>query len=113
MNTKLYPKESSIQKAVLDYLALRKIYAFRVNTQGVPLHDGSGKYRPAPQKGVADILAILKPSGRWLAVECKRPGAKLTDDQEEFLCNIHENGGVTVVAKSLEDIELALRKLGY
>ncbi len=103
----LQPRESVIQRAILEYLAWRGVFVFRVNQQGVPLHDGSGRYRPSPTRGVSDILGVLK-GGRFLAIEVKRPGGRATPDQLQFLTRISQEGGLAFVATSVEDVEANL-----
>jgi hypothetical protein len=99
--------ESQIQRSILDFLRWHGIFCFRVNQQGVPLHDGTGRYRPGPTKGVSDILAIYK--GRFIAIEVKRPGQKPTPQQEAFLEAVNEAGGLAFVATSIEDVEHELK----
>lgn len=53
-------------------------------------------------RGVADILGCWE--GRMLAIEVKRPGGKVTDDQEKFLKKVAENGGIAFVARSVDDV---------
>jgi hypothetical protein len=101
------PRESVIQRAILEFLAWRGIFVFRVNQQGVPLHDGSAEYRPSPTRGVADILGVL-PGGRFLAIEVKRPGNNPTDSQAQFLSRVASAGGLAFVATSVGDVEANL-----
>lgn len=58
--------------------------------------------------GSADILGILKPSGRFLAIEVKKPGGKPSEEQIAFLCAIRDAGGVAIVAQSLDDVRKVL-----
>ena len=107
------PRESVIQRAALEYLSYRGIFCFRINQQGVPLHDGSGGFRPSPTRGISDILGIL-PDGRFLAVEIKRPNNNaLTDAQRLFLEQAEEHGGVALVIHDLDELESDLKKKGY
>lgn len=103
------PSEAEIQKAILELLAYRRIFRFRVNQQGVPTHRNDGSWRPSPTRGVADILGIL-PGGRFLAIEVKRPGGKLTQEQALFLSLVNANGGLGFVATSTRDVEERLTK---
>ena len=102
--------EADVQHAVLAYLRLRGIRAWRINTAGIPLHGPGqeGRYRPAPSTGVADILAILPPRGRWLALEVKSATGRLTREQEAFLATIREQGGISGCVRSVEDVERLL-----
>lgn len=55
--------------------------------------------------GSSDILGVLPPYGRFLAVECKMPGKKPTPEQHRFMDVIRESGGVAFVAYSMDDVE--------
>ena len=69
--------------------------------------------------GVSDILGIYK--GKFLAIEVKTPttidedgdkryGGRLTENQKIFLQEIQEQGGIAIIARSVEDVEQALKK---
>jgi hypothetical protein len=98
-------KETPIQRAILDYLTLKGHKAVRINTQGVPLHGvgQEGKFRPSPNKGVADILVCTK-YGSFAAIEVKSETGKLTIEQADFMKQIMLRGGLAVVARSVEDV---------
>ena len=57
--------------------------------------------------GIADILGIYK--GKFLAIEAKAPHGKLSPHQERFLSIIREQGGIAILAYSVEDV---IRGLG-
>lgn len=57
--------------------------------------------------GFADIHLLFK-SGRAGYVEVKVPGKSPTDDQADFLLACYEAGALSMVARSIEDMELAL-----
>lgn len=102
-------QETPIQKAILDYLHLRGHHAFRVNTQGVPLHGkDEGKFRPSPMKGVSDIIGcfgVNHPSrGIFYAIEVKSSTGKITPEQAIFLKSVVKNGAVGVIARSVQDV---------
>ena len=63
----------------------------------------NGSYIPAQMTGIADILGIL-PTGRFLAIEVKRKGNKTTPNQDIFLKGITDNGGLAIIAYSLDDV---------
>ena len=52
--------------------------------------------------GVSDILGIFR--GRFLAIEVKKPGGKLTEKQQEFIDRINANGGIAFVARDVFDV---------
>ncbi len=52
--------------------------------------------------GIADILGIYQ--GKMLAIEIKAPRGKLSFHQERFLQIIREQGGIAILAYSVEDV---------
>src|SRR5689334_15853908 len=68
------PKESEIQAAILDYLALRGHFCFRLNNIPAVYIDrhGARQFRKLPKytmKGIPDIVLIH--NGRFYGIECK------------------------------------------
>lgn len=118
--------ESSTLRACLDYLALCKIAAWRINVQGVPLHDGSGGWRKAPSTGIADIIAVGRmpcdndgafprcgtPNPHPIAVECKSACGRQSPAQREFQRKWEAAGGLYVLARSVDELRTALRDAG-
>lgn len=110
MNT----RESPVLKGCLDLLRASRVFAWRNNTMGV-FDPETRRFRAfIGLKGVSDILGIL-PSGRFLAVETKRPAmpgfgikaGRPTPEQRAFLETVNDHGGVGVVVSdvaSLADI---------
>jgi len=105
-------KEADVLRQVLDYLALVGIFSWRTNNTGI--YDPSKKrFRSfSGLRGVSDVLGILN-DGRLLAVECKRPGGKLTVEQEVFQQQVRDRGGVAFVATSLEELRTGLQGANY
>jgi hypothetical protein len=96
--------ETDVVRGCLDLLALRGILAWRNNTTGV--YDPSRRVfrKFSGRKGVSDILAVL-PGGRFLAVECKMPGKKPSPEQQSFLDEVTEQGGVGIWVTSLDELQ--------
>lgn len=107
-------KESELVKSILEYLVWKKIFAWRNNT-GAVVAENKGKKRffRFGLVGSADILAILPPNGRLLAIECKREGNVPTEAQRRFLEQIKASGGLATVVYSLADVEEALKDLKF
>lgn len=105
---KIVPTEREIQKAILRYLELRKIYCWRNNTGGFT--DKRDHYYTFGKKGSGDILG-LTPKGRFISIEVKRPGNKPTPAQVSFMNVIRDNGGIAFVATSIDDIENKMEEL--
>ena len=98
--------EGATLNAILDYLRIRHIYAWRNNTAAVSISGVPGKRNRFVRfglKGSSDILGILD-DGRFLAIEVKAPKGRTTVEQENFLGSIRMRGGLAFVARSVEDV---------
>jgi hypothetical protein len=104
-------KESAVVKACLEYLAFRGIAAWRVNTGALPTRNGGFVRFGRP--GMSDIMGVLGPCGRMLAVECKTAAGRLTGAQRTFLATIRTAGGLAVVVRSVDELAAALHDAGY
>ena len=103
-------KEGQVLNAVSQWLSLKYIPHWRINSGG--LKDRHGRLVRFGAKGMADFYAI-GPNGISIWIECKRPkGGKLTESQREFLDCINRNGGVGIVVNSTESLEEQLKEAG-
>ena len=98
-------RESVVLHDCLRYLKKRGIFAYRQNTgtlwtNGQPVSFG--------YPGSADITGIL-PDGRRLEVECKSATGRQSEKQKKFEEKIRTNGGIYILARSVEDLEHGLR----
>jgi hypothetical protein len=113
-------KESDIVRACLDWLALHRIKAWRMNNTGIfdPVKKVHRSFHGL--RGVSDILGILpqrvrladgceETFGNFLAIEVKKPGEKPRADQEAFLQDIRDQGGIGLCVHSLIELEDQLR----
>jgi hypothetical protein len=110
-------KEAPILSGVLDLLDLLGIQAFRANAGGGYRIGKGGRpqlIRGMPE-GFPDVFGWLPKDGRFLAIECKRPGEEPTPEQWEFIHRINRDGGVAFwtsdLAWSRTILDFALR--GY
>jgi hypothetical protein len=89
--------EGKVKAKVTALLKKHNIYYF------MPATGGYGR------SGVPDIIACMR--GRFLAIECKARGGKLTPLQSRELALIEEAGGIPYVVNdiSLEALESTLR----
>jgi hypothetical protein len=110
--------ERDIQRACLDYLSYRGIFAWRNNNVGI-CDPRTGAFRFHGLRGVSDILGIFPQTvdtvghgrqifGNFLAIEVKQPGKKPTADQQAFLDAISQRGGIGICVHSVEELEQAL-----
>lgn len=107
--------EGAVLRSCLDYLKLCGIFCFRNNTGGTPLHDGSGRYRPAPKDSVGspDIIGIAPDfAGIALAVECKSARGKQSPAQREFQRKWEKAGGVYLLVHSADELREGLSEAG-
>lgn len=97
--------EQMLQTAILAYLALRSIPAWRINSGAIRTEAGN-LVRLAPA-GFSDIIGIY--GGRFLAIEVKQPGKCPTEAQQAFLDAVTAAGGVAFCAHSLDEVIEALQ----
>jgi len=87
----LTPKEETIQKAICKFLdGLENVWWFKV-------HGG-----PFQRAGVPDIVACV--SGRFVALEVKRPGNRSTARQLSCQRAIDKAGGIVAEVTSVEEV---------
>lgn len=100
-------REGSVQAAVLAYLGQRgDCFFWRQNTGGAQL---GGQFVRFGIKGASDVFAIMGPSGRFVAIECKRPkGGVESKAQRQFGESVRAVGGIYVLARSVADVVAAL-----
>ena len=117
VNNKILHTEIEIQTQIMRYLnCLPSIVPafWRQNTGGAYFKGKGGKnqFVRFGKKGISDILGIMN-DGKFLAIEVKRPGAKPTIHQKHFLNEIHKAKGISIVATSIEDVNMRLQMEGY
>lgn len=109
------PTESQLVTACLQLLQLRGVRAWRSNNTGVfdPVAKRFRSFRGL--KGVSDILGIFtRPCGCgvMLAVEVKTKTGQLRAEQQLFLDLVSGAGGLSLVVRSVGDLDNALRLEG-
>jgi len=96
--------ESAVLDAVLKCLHLHPKVAVARRMNAGMLKDATGRPVRFGFVGQPDIWAMLKGSGQTLWVECKRLGAKPTEEQAAFLELIRRYGGRAIVATGPDDV---------
>lgn len=102
-------KETNLVRGCLTYLRTRGIFAWRNNSGATKV---GGRMVRFGARGSPDIIGVL-PDGRFLAVECKTGRRKLTPEQAAFLDRVAECGGVTVVARTIDDLHDGIQAALY
>jgi hypothetical protein len=101
------PLEKDIQKQILDYLALCRILAWRNQSTGI-FDPRRGVFRTLTGlKGVPDILGILF-DGTFLGIEVKRPGGRMSPEQQAFMAQAKAKGACVFMAESVGAVEKEL-----
>lgn len=102
--------EQQIKNSILDWLKLKSIFAWPNDSVGV-FDERRGAYRRKTSRhhinGVPDILGVFM--GKPLAIEVKSKTGRLSEAQKDFLEKFQSVGGIAITARSIEDVEGALR----
>ena len=93
--------EKHIQRDVLHYLKLKKIYCFKLNNAGI-YKKSTGSYIPSGIIGLPDIAAFI--GGQVVFFEIKTARGVQSDGQKEFEKECKKNGIFYKVIRSLEEI---------
>jgi hypothetical protein len=103
----IHPTEAQVLKSVLSYLRHdpRIGWCMRVNS-GV-FQDGDRFISSNSQRGCSDIIGMLR-GGRMFAIEVKSHAGKLMPHQDQFLTLIRDAGGLSGVARCIEDVDVIL-----
>ena len=94
--------EQGVLNAVLKVLRMhpRVAWVARINTGA--FKDSRGQFVRFGFPGCPDVLGQMR-DGRILMIEVKAAKGRLTDEQEFMLAKVRANGGVSGVARSIED----------
>jgi hypothetical protein len=102
------PLEKDIQRVICEWLQLKKYFFWRSNN--IPVYGknnaGAMTFRSLPKftpRGLPDIMLINK--GKFIAIEIKRPGAKLRPEQASFGLNCIGHGGFFIAVHSLDELQ--------
>ena len=90
MRSKPLTPEGLLKRSIKDLLRTFGIFYFSAL-------QGLGSY-----PGVSDFLGIYK--GRFLAIEAKAPHGKPSPAQTEFLDRVRKDGGIAILAYSVDDV---------
>ena len=88
--------EIELQRLVLNYLRVKKIFHWRNN------NIASRGRKFIGLRGVADIIAVK--DGVFYAIEIKSPDYGQSVEQKMFQFSVVSNGGQYILVKSFEDI---------
>lgn len=103
--------ESHLVHSILEeFGALPSLRIWRANV--IVARTQQGRVIRAGVVGQADISGIMLPGGRRLEIECKSPTGKQRDAQRHWQAMIEKFGGLYVLARSTDDVRVALERAG-
>jgi hypothetical protein len=93
--------EAQILQAVRELMERhpKVAYCWRNSVGGATFH---GKHYRLGEPGSSDLLGFTT-AGKIIAIECKAPRGKLTKAQERFLGRVRSAGGISGVARSVDE----------
>ena len=99
------PLERDVLRAVLDYLRVHPLVAWRGRINSGAVQNPNGQFVRFNQiAGISDVIGQMK-TGHFLAMEVKRPGEKPTEPQMLFLRMVQQHGGCAGWCDSVEACE--------
>lgn len=113
---KLVELEKDLQDRIRLAVSASGVLLFRNNVGLAQYRDAKVKYGLG--KGSSDLVGVVGPHGRFLAIEVKRAkGGKVSPQQERWLKWVRLYGGVSGVAKSVDEamklVEEARKPVGW
>lgn len=99
-------KESTVLAECLEWLAQRRVFAWRNNTGAFAV---DRRYIRYGHPGSSDILGVYR--GRFLAIEVKSPTGKQSPDQKIFQRMVEKNGGIYLLVRSVDELADAMHPL--
>lgn len=103
------PSPNALVTQCLALLRLHGLFAWRANCGG-----GLRRGRPikANPEGTPDLLCVLPPSGRLLAVECKTGTGRVSGAQRAWMEAAERAGATCLVVRDVKELEAWLRMEG-
>ena len=98
-----------VREVLLAVGSLPSVRCWRNNTGTLVVQDRRVAFG---LRGSSDVLGVVGPSGRLLAIECKSDRGRMTSHQRAFAEMVVRFGGLHVVARSAADALDALASAG-
>lgn len=100
--------ELQLQAEIRLSLGARKDCVFWRNAVGTGTNQSGNMVKYGLGKGSADLIGMVRPSGRTVALEIKLPGGRVSNDQQMFLALINSGGGFGRVVRSVDEANRAV-----
>jgi len=92
---------NELTQFILSDLFKRGVFAWREDTTGIPMKDGS--LRPGGKKGKPDVFSVWAPYGILVGIEVKTGSDRLRAEQIGFQKSLEHVGGIFLVVHTKED----------
>ena len=101
--------EGQVLRSIMDYLAVRRVFALRLNTGAMSgAYKGKKWFVRFGTPGLSDIVAF--PNGKpALFIEVKAAKGKQSDLQKDFQQQVESAGCAYVLARSIDDVAKVIR----
>ena len=101
-------KESLAQKAILDWLAWKKIFHYRNNSGAfVSEYNGKRSFTKFGALGSPDIICVV--NGRYIGLEVKAPKGKQNENQKKFQKELEKAGGIYILIHDVDELAKMLK----
>lgn len=101
--------ETLLSDAIRGALSLEPGLLIWRNSNGVFRARGFVVHAGLPS-GSADLIGVLGPAGRFVAIEIKMPGQKADLHQAQWLEGVRRAGGFACVVTSVEEARAAIKR---
>ncbi len=107
--------EGLVLKSILEYLAVRHVWAMRINTGAIAgEYKGKRRFFKFGQKGCADVFCT--PLNKWgypvpTWLEIKAEKGRQSESQKEFEQEVRQAGHRYAVCRSIEDVALVMKSI--
>lgn len=102
-------ESSVVHDVLLLWGAHPRLRLWRQNTGAATLN---GRLVRFGTPGAADIQGIIRPTGRFLAIECKSTTGAARENQKKWRKMVEDHGGLYILARSVEEVDAALAREG-
>lgn len=105
------PREAFVQREVLRLWGGHpRVRLWRANAGRALVATAGGGLRSMQVNipGCPDLIGWLSPSGKFIGIECKGDRGKLRPEQIAFRDRLEKDGGLYIVARSVEDVDRVL-----
>jgi hypothetical protein len=110
------PQEAAVQRAIIDALRWRGIYAAHVPNAGKRSRAAGKRLKGEGMKAGFPDLVVYGPRGKHMLLEVKRPGwspSDVSDNQRDVHAILRDLGHVVEVVASIDDALAVLTREGW